>query len=243
MKTHAAFAFGAVFAGMVCSASVASAQAGGTDHDRAVKAPFGVGYFGMPGVAIGTATGTGTTVALGSEVVPAPVIGVRYWLNRGMGIDAGVGLGWQSGSSDAVASGVTTSVDKPSAFALVLHGGIPLALATSKHTTFEFIPELNLGLATGGQKVGTTDVTRSGFTLDLGARAGLEVHFGFIGIPELSLVGSVGLYFRRAAYKISGTPAGGTESSLSNADWTLNTTVGPNPWAIFTNNISAIYYF
>jgi hypothetical protein len=72
--------------------------------------------------------------------------------------------------------------------------------------------------------------------LDLGARAGSEIHFGFMGIPQLSLQGSVGV--RLNMNSTSGDPG---DNSTSHFD--LATTVGDNPWNIFTSNVAALYYF
>jgi hypothetical protein len=193
---------------------------GSADHDKVVG-HFGITYFGVSQIPVASGTGA-------RDNIPAPAIGVRYWLNRSIGIDAGLGFGFTTGSSEAVNAATTTTVDQPSRFGLLLHGGVPFALAAGKHYTFEFIPELNVGFGTGTIKqVGNPappDVNLSGLKLDLGARVGAEVHFGFIGIPELALQASVGLFLRRESWKSS-------------------TTVNCEPWAIFANNISAIYYF
>ncbi|HEY3667037.1 MAG TPA: hypothetical protein VGL19_13585, partial [Polyangiaceae bacterium] len=72
----------------------------------------------------------------------------------------------------------------------------------------------------------------------LGARAGTEIQFGFIGIPELSLQAGVGLAFTYDRIKDS-APAGAVVQSRT----ALGTSVGDNPWNIFTGNIAALYYF
>jgi hypothetical protein len=43
---------------------------------------------------------------------------------------------------------------------------------------------------------------------------------------------------QRQAVKVKVDP-----NSASDGSWTLTTTVGSDPWALFTNNISALYYF
>ena len=134
-----------------------------------------------------------------------------------------------------------TDTDAPSSLAFALHGGVPLAFAHGKHYSFELIPELNAGFTSGTIKsaVATTpDVNLSGFRLDLGARVGAEIYFGFIGVPQLSLQASVGAYFTHQAWKVS---QGATSESVTAT--TLGTTVQDAPWAIFVNNISALYYF
>ncbi|MFZ5895815.1 MAG: hypothetical protein ACOY0T_32460 [Myxococcota bacterium] len=204
--------------------AIAAPAAGGTDHSLVVG-HLGFGYLGRPGV----------TVGAGATVVNAPVVGVRYWLDPGLGIDVGLGFGLQSNSQTAGG----TSNDGPSYWAFVVHGGVPLALATGRHYTFQIVPEANIGLGGGSTTMGGGDVSHSGFLLDLGARAGAEIQFGFIGLPELALQGSVGAMFALQSY--SSTPDGGEKSGQSNLS--LNTTVFNSPWGIFTNSLSALYYF
>jgi hypothetical protein len=138
-----------------------------------------------------------------------------------MGIDAGLGLRF-SGGSDGV-QGYNIAI---------LHFGVPLALAGSKHFSFQVVPEANLGY-------GTTDLgdtTNKDFHLDIGARAGAEIQFGFIGIPELSLQGGIGVGINYDHYSIGGGgPSGHTLA--------FGTSVGDNPWQIFTGNVAALYYF
>jgi len=195
---------------------------GGTDHARVVG-HLGVGYLGRSDIQVGNGGGGAT--------LQAPVIGVRYWMNPRLGLDLGLGLAIQGGSTQA--GGTTT--DSPSLWALVLHGGVPLALATGQHYTFEIIPEANIGFGGGSNDANSY----RGFLLDLGARAGAEIQFGFIGLPELALQGSVGLLFSTTS--ASTTPDGGAKSSTSSTS--LRTTVYSSPWGIFTNSITALYYF
>lgn len=217
---------------LLASSAAFAQEKAGSDHDKVVGR-LGIGYLGLREVGIGSP----------ASAVPTPVIGARYWLSSAMAIEIGAGFGWVGGSTDTVNGGNTTSTDKPSATAFALHGGVPLSLASGQHTSFQIIPELNLGMGTGTVKVANQpDTTNTGMLLTAGARAGLEVHFGFIGVPELSLVGSVGAYFSRVASKTS-REVNGTTTSQSDTSTGFGTTVGPNPWAIFTNNISAIYYF
>jgi hypothetical protein len=151
-----------------------------------------------------------------------------------MGIDAGLGFALASGSSKQGAN----STDKPSQFGLALHGGVPFALVVGKHYVFELIPEATIGFTSSTIK-GSVDTDLSGFRLDLGARAGAEIHFGFIGVPELALQASVGLYIHNESR--TAKPKVGDESSDSST--TIATSVQGDPWAIFANSISALYYF
>jgi hypothetical protein len=220
-------------------ASIASAQATATvtvpapaapaqgenvnDHD-AVVGHFAVGYFGISNLPVGTApttTGTGTAgTGVAETTIAAPVIGARYWIFPKLGIDAGLGFS-----------------DSSNGWGIAIHGGVPLALATSRHLTFEIIPEATIAFA-GNSAGGTPSVTYSGFRFDVGARIGGEIQFGFIGIPQLALQGTVGVYLEHDSYGYSTTNASGSGSSTI-----FTTSVGSDPWGIFTDNISALYYF
>ncbi|MDB4943755.1 MAG: hypothetical protein JWP97_3289 [Labilithrix sp.] len=214
-----------------------------SDHEKVVG-HIGVGYLGLTNLPIATG-GTGGIPARGN--VAAPVIGVRYWLGEKIGLDLGLGLGVTGGSTEVVSGNTTTTTDLAGVFGLSFHGGVPIALAHQKHYKFLVIPELNVGFATqtetpaanaGGQ---AGDITRNGFHLDVGGRVGSEIHFGFIGVPQLSLQATVGLLFARNAWKVK-QDVGNQTNSASAGETSLGTTVQGDPWAIFVNNISAIYY-
>ncbi|HEV3191305.1 MAG TPA: hypothetical protein VGY54_12440 [Polyangiaceae bacterium] len=228
----AAFLSIAIFSATAAAQDAGPAKEGGTDHDLFVGR-FAVGYLGIADLPTATAMGAAARL-------PAPVIGGRYWLQRNLGIDAGLGLGWTSGSTDANVMGVTTSVDTPGNFGLALHGGVPLALAHAKHFTFEVVPETTLGFTSGTIKGvgGAPDTSLSGFHWDIGGRVGAEVHFGFIGIPQLALEGTVGLYFQRESVKASAGP-----NSVSTGTNSITTKVFADPWAIFAQTVHAFYYF
>jgi len=196
------------------------------DH-ASVVGHFGVGYMGRRTININPLGAPAT--------VDAPIIGVRYWLDPLIGIDAGLGLLFSSGS--AKVGDVSTDLQGYTVF--MLHGGVPLALAGSKHFSFQVVPEVNLGFASS-KTGGAQSADLSGFHLDIGARAGGEFQFGFIGIPELSLQAGVGLALSYDRAKIS-PPGGGAATSASVTS--LGTSVGNNPWNIFTSNIAALYYF
>jgi hypothetical protein len=182
-----------------------------TDH-AGVVGHFGVGFLGTRGLALpGAAAGA---------TVDAPVIGLRYWLDPRMGIDAGLGFRF-SGGSDAT----------PSYNIAIVHFGVPLALAGSKHFSFQVVPEANLGYGTGHLGGGPTT---KDFHFDLGARAGAEIQFGFIGIPELALQGGIGVGLNYDHF----STAGAGSHTLG-----FGTSVGDTPWQIFTGNIAALYYF
>lgn len=218
------------------------AAAGETDHSMMVG-HLAVGFFGVQGVTIGIA-GTGGMAA--SIDVPAPTVGLRYWLAERIGLDIALGLGFQTGSAKVDTPGGVTSVDIQQAFALALHGGLPIALYAGRHYNFMIIPELNIGFGSGTLFGATPndDQNLDGFFFTVGARAGSEVHFGFIGVPELSLEGSIGLNIGFQSGSVEndlGNPAGSTITTVTG--FAIGTTVQNNPWDILIANVSAKYYF
>lgn len=220
---------GATPAATTTAAATIAPPPGGTDHE-AVVGHAGVGYLGVASVGVGSSEAG----AILREIA-APVIGVRYWLSPDMGLDLGLGFGLEGGSTDVG----DTEGDGPSFWALVLHGGVPLALASGRHYVFEVIPEANLGFGSGSS--GDT-VDHSGFLLDIGARAGAELHFGFIGVPELSLQASVGARYSLQTYSTT-TEVGGSDVEVSSSQYSLRTAVYNSPWSIFTSSVAAFYYF
>jgi len=265
-------------AGVTTSGTGATAT-GDSDHDQSVGS-FAVGYLGASLVPIATGanvTNPGAVAVMDAEAstVYAPVIGIRYWLNEGMGIDAGLGFRRYTGSFKehrADYSQGTGPVERDFEYddvdqmAFLFHAGLPLALNTNKHFVFQVVPEANVGFSSGTIKdqqyvpsaqanppPTAGDIKLSGFRLDIGARVGTELHFGFIGVPNLSLQAGVGIYFSMEKYKADGgslpptdpnNPVDGLpNTSLQASKTTISTSVSDDPWGIFSKNVSALYYF
>jgi hypothetical protein len=176
-------------------------------------------------------------VPTGAGSITVPAVGLRYWVSPSTGIDVALGISWTGGSTDS--AGMST--DKNAVFGLLFQGGVPFVLATHRHVNFEAIPYLTVGYgrtSTGMNYGYMTETDFNGLRLDVGARAGFEVFFGFIGIPELALSATVGVQFEylRTGQSMAGVDASDTTLSIS-------TTVQNNPWDIFAGNISARYYF
>ena len=229
-------------AGMGLGTGTAAPAPGGSDHD-AMVGHLAVGFLGRASMPYGL---------IGNPELPVPIIGVRYWIDPTLGLDLGMGLYLGGASNDTTVTppgGAAVSTSGPKRAAFMLHAGVPLALASAKHFTFEVIPETNIGLASVTQDAALTaaGITKqTGFPLDLGARAGGEIHFGFMGLPQLSLVGSVGLRFNYDKVGRDATvvlPAGSTTTHQSGSAWDLRTSVYESPWNIFISNVSAFYYF
>jgi hypothetical protein len=130
--------------------------------------------------------------------------------------------------------------------AFLFHVGVPLSLAHSKHFSFQVVPEANIGFAgTGDQDPDPDDdleVKSSGLLMNVGAKVGAEIQFGFIDLPNLSLQGCVGLYLQSETVKTRADLDGDvTQASVTGT--TLGTTLDADPWDIFTSSVSALYYF
>lgn len=231
-------------------ARVEPAPEGMTDHEQVIG-KFAVGYFGFAQVPLATGVAPTGPVAPnaaipvpGVRTINAPTIGVRYWLGERLGIDAGLGLGIASQSADRSSGNASGSTSSSTPIAIALHGGVPLVPAYGKHYKFLFVPEINLATAFETESApGVPDQGRSGLLIDLGARVGTEIQFGFIGVPQLALQASVGLAFRRTSWRTAFTDAAGVDHQHAGSAVGLGTTVQSDPWAIFANNISALYYF
>jgi hypothetical protein len=212
----------------------AAAAAGASDHDQVVGR-LAVGYLGRRSMTVGAAPAG----APFTDELQAPVVGIRYWIDQMIGIDAGLGLLITSGSFEQD-NPVPPDVDGdlPAATVFILHAGVPLSLASADHFSFQIVPEVNVGIGSGSEADG--DIKHNGFQLDLGARAGAEIQFGFMGIPQLSLQGSIGALVAIQSLK---TDNDITDVTNTQNTTTVSTTVGDNPWNIFTSNVAALYYF
>ena len=178
-----------------------------------------------------------STVPTGAGAVTVPALGLRYWMNPGMGLDVALGIAWTGGSTDL--AGMST--DKNAVFGVLAQGGLPFVLSAHRHVNFELGPYLTLGYgrtSAGMSSPYTTQTDFNGLRLDVGARGGFELFFGFIGIPELALSATIGVQFE---YLRSTQSAGGTDAT--DTTLSISTTVQNNPWDIFTGNVSARYYF
>jgi hypothetical protein len=213
---------------------------GDSEHDQVVGT-LAIGYLGRRTMVVGCSPGTEGTQpgeACGGgnrQNLNVPVIGIRYWISGLIGIDAGLGMAINSLSG----SNPGGDIARPSSTAFMLHGGVPLALASSGHFTFEVIPEMNLGFSSYSMDLPAGTLSGSGLHFDIGARAGAEIHFGFIGIPKLSLLGTIGLAFALEDSK-SEAPGGG---NTNRSEISFATSVQDSPWNIFTSNVAALYYF
>lgn len=184
-----------------------------SDHDRIVGR-LAIAYLGVMGVPVHD--GTPESDAL----VDAPTLGIRYWFNDGLGLDAGLGIGLSStGGSDTTSSNET---DKPGAtlFGMGLHIGLPISAWDTAHYNAVLIPEINFGFATGedgGASSGTADdLSLSGLLFQVGFRAGAEFHLEVLDLPQstIQLTIGVGLAFEMRDMEDNAGANGESLSSL-----------------------------
>jgi len=222
-------------------ATTPEASTGDSDHTSAVG-HLGVGWFGIGGVTLGLSDGMGG----GTIDVAAPAIGVRYWLSDMIGLDVALGFGYLStGGAQDNPDGTGSDDPGTSGFALTVHGGVPLSVYHGEHYSFQLVPEIDLGFGSGTDfgVDANDDKNIGGFFFAIGARAGAEVHFGFIGVPQLALQATVGLSltYRTASLETFASGAGST--LITTNALSFSTTVQDEPWDIFTGSIRAIYYW
>ncbi|HSC87368.1 MAG TPA: hypothetical protein VLC09_08875 [Polyangiaceae bacterium] len=207
------------------------------DHQRVVG-HLGVGL-------LGATTALTLNPDMSTNTVLLPTIGARYWLSERLGVEAGVGLWHQSGDDNQ--SSQAAGFDTPTLWAYALHVGVPFVFFHDKHYKFLVQPEANFVASTGRTNddpntAGDQGLSSASWGLDLGARAGAEVHFGFIGIPMLSLQGSVGLAYSLRQATVESVQNGRiVESAVTRH--TFGTAHYNDPWDLFTSSIAALYYF
>ena len=201
---------------------------------EAVVGRLGVGWFGTRDVPVGPATMAGT------GPIPTPIVGIRYWMSSTLGIDAGLGFFTMSSATRNESGTGNLTTEGPTRTSILLHAAVPLSLADAGNFSFLVIPEINVGIGMGGTKasMGNPSTDLSGLLIEGGVRAGAEVFFGFIGIPQLSLEGTVGAFLSSATGKIS---SGGGSTRFSS--FILSTSSVAQPWDIFRKDIAARYYF
>lgn len=185
----------------------------------------------------------------GAPPLPLTVytVGLRHWTTRSLGpfrnwgLDFGVGLAYTGSKVTQPQTGVLVTTDGPSTSGFGFHFGLPLAVAHHRHATFELVPELDLIHAREKlppTTAGGDSTEYSGWSFRLGVRAGFEIFFGFIGIPELAVEASLGATL---SYDSASSTTGPIERSTR--EWGFATLRGNEPWSIFTGSVAAMYHF
>lgn len=202
-----------------------------TDHENVVNR-IGVGYLGSFSI---------------PSVATTPIVGARYWLTEGLGVQAGLGV--SAGRSNFVSEQPDSDSNNTDFFATTVHAAAPFVLFYDEHYKFLFIPELNIGFglneSEGQREVFNDDFENSVFAIGLAAKVGAEIHFGFIGLPMLSIQGTVGVNTTFSTRKETRfTDASGqSEFSRRTRSFSFGTTQFSDVLDFFSSNVAAIYYF
>jgi len=226
-----------------------SAPAGETDHDQVGA---GLSFFGVNSINV-SPSNFGGALSL-----TLPTVGARIWFGS-VGLDVGLGLGTTTrktynscpggSSTDSCVDPVTGESEIRTGgidggFGFGLHVGVPIAAAVSRHAALLIIPEVGFayGQATVYNPAGPEfDVDLSGIQLDVGVRVGGELHFGAIGLPNLSLQLAIGLGFRYASRSAANSVPFGDPSltDLSESDVSIRTIAND----LMNGTIRVNYYF
>jgi hypothetical protein len=161
-----------------------------------------------------------------------------------LAIDLGLGLGFSAGDTTAAYDEVTASIEKPTVLSFVVHTGIPITIADTRHMTFFVVPQATFGFAGSNvapqfEQYAPPDASLRGLQVNVGVTAGAELYFGFIGLPRLALQGGIGLF-------MTAEWANATVGNQSVSDTSVNISPswGNDPWDILSGgNVAARYYF
>ncbi len=202
---------------------------------------IGLGWEGISEVPIGSGRA-------GLVRVTAPVIGLRLWLSEQMGLDLGLGFSMSRGTQEFTrvdAMELSTISKAPTTRVFLVRAGVPYAVHASEH--FTFIGQAHLVVGYARTTVTETTVSLepemietklSGYRLEASVQGGAEIHFGFLGIPELTLQGTVGLFARHEWTKFSSA-----QIEETNNQTTITTALVNDPWDFFSASVAARYYF
>jgi hypothetical protein len=232
-------------------AAAESAPTGTSDHSKHAVGHIGLGYFGALSIPSGFGAFDYTTASATSLPKPtsttSPMLGMRMWFSDLVGLEAAVAFGFGSSSGEA-----GSSFDIGSNLALGVHAGLPLAVFHASHIKFLVIPEVNFGFASGSRTsttpaagAGDQEDLLSGMLFQVGAKAGAEMHFGFIGMPEFALQTAIGLYFNLASNTVDACTDAMCDTNVEYTQSTtsIGTQLSNDPVDTIAASLTAIYYF
>lgn len=193
---------------------------------------WGVGYLGLsslPGLSASGLLGIGGLGGLASLNVQVPMLGARTWFKgTRLGLELGVGV--------MVSSAVSTS-DSVSLVGLV---AVPIALVSGQHFIVHVAPDLRSGFTLTSS--GLVDGTAS--TLELSARGAVELFFGFIGVPALSLEAGIRLgAARQAQNSTAPSPLGSDIIRSKTESYRFTTSLAGDAGSLIASTLSLKYYF
>jgi hypothetical protein len=214
---------------------------------------IGIGFLGISDLPIAVAEPVGTAESPGVvpnghvvvRTVSAPTLGARVWISNRFGIDAGLGLSYSGGSTASDFGDTTAAVAKQSVFGFLVHAGAPIMITELEHMALLVAPGVTFGMTSSDVEPlfwenAPPPAELRGFRLDVGLRAGAEIQFGFMGLPNLALEAGIGVLFTT---EWASATVG--DQSVSDVSTRLSTTSFSDPWDIFrgVGSVSARYYF
>jgi hypothetical protein len=222
-----------------------------SDHEE-IRLRLGLGWAGRSAVPLGNEGARAAGDSLGVHV-----IGARVWFRQRVGIDLGFGAHLQATPRDDR----TATGRGDDGLAFTARVGLPIALLITRHVTFFAGPAIGFGWAgetapgrrsfspiTGAEEI-PADTRHRGSRLSVGGRLGAEIHLGFVAMPRLSLITTVGLDADWITTSTDAPPAPTvrdprpaaerrTQSRLS-----LRTTFADEPAVALLGNVALLAYF
>jgi len=166
--------------------------------------------------------------AAGRCTVDVNALGVRRWVSERYAWNAGLAFALGGGSS-RTAAGPSGSWDTYLGLGPTL--GATFLLADWKHLAVGAGPQLDfVFFMPGGSRP-------KNLVLDLRGVVEGELHFGFWGLPQLSVSANAGLQVHYR--KVTGTKAGTTATT---SEWSVGFLGERTPWSLITN-LALRYYF
>lgn len=235
-----------------------------SDHESLMY-HVGFGWYGSPSVPYMDGANSTKNVdvpLIGARIWFTPTLGLDValgaWLHSGES---------KSSTTSASGSTSSTTTPDWNVLAFAGGLGMPVSILHRSHYSLQITPEVAFGWvglsrdpakttpstsstgtgtgtgsgssgSGGSSSTSSTMPKPSGFIVQAGAKVGAEVHFGFMGIPQLALDASFGLFL---AYQYAKVDVGSTtyeQSQLLFASSQINT-----PWDIFRSTVAARYYF
>lgn len=116
------------------------------------------------------------------------IVGVRHWMNEGMAVDFGVGVGYENNQVD------TGGTETTSLFDFAFDVGLPIAFHGEENMIVYFRPGVTVG-GIQGFDGSTAEVGDKGYDIAFRGEVavGGEFFLGQLGWPNLSFSGQIGL--------------------------------------------------
>ena len=116
------------------------------------------------------------------------IVGVRHWINEGMAVDFGVGLGYENNQVE------TGATETTSLFDFAFDVGLPIAFHGEENMIVYFRPGVTVG-GVQGFDASTPDLNDKGYDYAFRGEVsvGGEFFLGQLGWPNLSFSGQIGM--------------------------------------------------